>query len=227
MNNVNPLTGLYDKFYELSRRERGLLIVAGLVLILMGGYTGVVEPIERETQRLASADTAFDIEMARLDKQVADLQQALGIDPDADTKQQMANLEARIVEIDDILANQTLDLVPAHRMPTLLENVMADTGNVSLLSMYSIPPQALLASERESKNEQTQNSGLYQHGVRLELEGRYFDIQRYLQNIEGLPWRFYWKLFQYEVTDYPIAKVQIELYTLSTSQAFIGVADGK
>ena len=57
------------------------------------------------------------------------------------------------------------------------------------------------------------------------MEGRYFDIQAYLESIETLPWQFYWKKFSYRVIDYPMAEVEIELYTLSTSPAFMGVLD--
>ena len=64
---------------------------------------------------------------------------------------------------------------------------------------------------------------LYRHGVLLSLKGSYFDIQRYLTRIENLRWQFYWKRFNYVVTGYPDASVEVELYTLSTSKAFIGV----
>ena len=47
--------------------------------------------------------------------------------------------------------------------------------------------------------------------------------RRILAELEGLDWRFYWKSFNYNVNEYPLATVELEIYTLSTNRAFIGV----
>jgi MSHA biogenesis protein MshJ len=88
------------------------------------------------------------------------------------------------------------------------------------VELRSIPPTPMLSTEAKGSDAEL---NLFRHGIMLTLEGEYFDIQRYLQKIESLQWQFYWKKFDYTVSEYPMAKVQLELYTLSTNKAFIGV----
>ena len=92
--------------------------------------------------------------------------------------------------------------------------IAAETGNSGAAAKSSADVQATNAQNA---------SNLYRHGVAITIEGRYFDIQQFLQNVEQLGWRFYWKKFHYTVSDYPTASVELELYTLSTSKAFLGV----
>ncbi len=66
-----------------------------------------------------------------------------------------------------------------------------------------------------------QKVNLYKHGIRLQLEGGYFDVYQYLKALEALPRHFYWKQFDYQVKAYPGAVVEMEIYTLSTSKEFI------
>ena len=74
----------------------------------------------------------------------------------------------------------------------------------------------------EGKGESKQ-AGLYQHGVKLALQGGYFPIMQFLEKIEQSGWQFYWQGFEYQVSEYPTATLELEVYTLSTSEAFIGV----
>lgn len=216
----NRYEQLQSKFVALTQRERILTIVAVLALILMGGYVLFVEPSLVEWDKRKAEVQRQTSEVIRLDAQLAGLNLALQEDPDAPIKARLENLKRQISQADRSLALQTEDLVPAHQMPTLLENVFAQFDRLQLNEMRSIAPTAMLVLDEE--NSQT-DVNLYQHGVQLTLQGTYFDIQQYLQRVEGLPYQFYWKKFAYNVEEYPSAEVQIEIYTLSTSRAFIGV----
>jgi len=62
---------------------------------------------------------------------------------------------------------------------------------------------------------------LYRHGLRITMTGSFFNIQAYLTRIEQLPKKFYWEVFDYQMQDYPTAKVEMEIYTLSINKEFI------
>jgi MSHA biogenesis protein MshJ len=66
-------------------------------------------------------------------------------------------------------------------------------------------------------------SGPYLHPVELVVEGRYLDVVAYLRALEGLPWRFYWRVLQLETKTYPLNRVRIELSTVSLDKEWIGV----
>ena len=56
----------------------------------------------------------------------------------------------------------------------------------------------------------------------MTFEGKYFDVIRYLTQIEALPVKYYWRNLNYQVTQYPWANIELELYTLGESKDFIG-----
>lgn len=214
---------VHQRFLELTERERVLAFLAAVVLILFGGFTLFVEPVSDAIAKAEAKTARQQSEIRRYDTQIAVFEEELARDPNDSLKQQSARLLARVQEVDNQFANEIQDLVPAQQMPGLLETVLSGASDLTLLEMKSIPPLDVLADGTPQQESGQNEVGLYQHGVKLVLEGSYFDVQRYIASLENLSWRFYWKSFDYQVQQYPTAKVQIELYTLSTSKAFIGV----
>ncbi|MNG25347.1 hypothetical protein D3C84_1101860 [compost metagenome] len=106
-----------------------------------------------------------------------------------------------------------MDLIPAHEMPAVLEALLSRSANLHMLALTSLKPEPLMAGE--------QKANLFKHGIRLQLEGGYFDVYQYLKALEALPRHFYWKGFDYRVIEHPKAMVEMEIYTLSTSKEFI------
>ncbi|GAB2681252.1 type II secretion system protein GspM [Aliiglaciecola sp. 3_MG-2023] len=216
----NQYADILAKFSALTTRERALTIIAVVTLILIGGYVTLVEPVLDKWDREKMEIQRQKHEAAKLDGKIAVLQKTLQEDPDAAIKARLQSVKQRISEADDKLKAQTENLVPASHMPILLEQVFEQFEQLKLIAMHSIAPTPLLTLEEEQA---LTDVNLYQHGVQITLQGGYFEIQKYLQKVEALPYQFYWKKFEYKVEDYPDASVQIEIYTLSTSRAFIGV----
>lgn len=215
------LNQLNDTFFALTLRERTLILIAGLALILLGGFVTFIEPDFKQATKVNRDARAKQSVAREIEAQVGLLQNQLKADPNVPLRQRLEELRRRIVLLDENLASHTQDLVPAEKMPELLERVLSKSQKLNLVSLDSIAPIQVLKAEETQNTEG--NFNLYQHGVRLVLEGRYFEIQHYLEQLEQLPWRFYWKVFSYQVEEYPSASVELELYTLSTSSAFIGV----
>lgn len=87
--------------------------------------------------------------------------------------------------------------------------------------------EKILAESAKSQNSKKRGSessgvGLYKHAVKLAIEGEYFAVVDYLESLEALPWKIYWHALDYQVENYPKAKVVLEVYTLSTEKGFIG-----
>lgn len=206
------------KFLKISVREQILLLLCGLIAVVLLGYTFLISPILESTEKLDKSVNNISKDINGLSTQVAHLSVKLEEDPDAPVKARIQNLQEQIQSIGDQLLEQTDRLVPANKMAGMLENVLADSKGLKLIELQSIAPMPILMDDKEK-----QQTGLYRHGVALVFEGSYFDIQRYLEKLEALPWQFYWKKFDYLVSEYPTATVQLEIYTLSTNKAFIGI----
>lgn len=102
-------------------------------------------------------------------------------------------------------------------MARLLEGVLAGTKGLKLVSLESMAAEPIAGGA----DNQTQ-TGYYLHPVKIELTGSYFSILSYLNTLESLPVKYYWRSFNYTVEEYPTARLILEVYTLGTRQEFIG-----
>ena len=197
----------------LSQRERVLILLTGLVLLGAAGIYGWLEGADTRLQqdRMALSAAERDLEIMELEN--LGKQARLKQDPNQGVRDQLAQVEADLARIDGELKAQTVDLIPAHEMPLVLEALLSRSANLHMLALSSLEPTPLMAGE--------QKVNLYKHGIRLQLEGGYFDVYQYLKALEALPRHFYWKQFDYQVNAYPKAVVEMEIYTLSTSKEFI------
>ncbi|MGL4249506.1 MAG: type 4a pilus biogenesis protein PilO [Aeromonas sp.] len=197
----------------LSTRERVLILLTGLVLLgaagVYGWLDGAVTRLQQDRMALSAIERDLEImELENLGKQAR-----LKRDPNQGVREQLAQVEADLSRLDDELKSLTVDLIPAHEMPQILEALLSRSAKLHMLALSSLEPIPLMAGE--------QKVNLYKHGIRLQLEGSYFDVYQYIKALEALPRHFYWQQFDYQVKVYPGAVVAMEIYTLSTSKEFI------
>ncbi|WHF35785.1 MSHA biogenesis protein MshJ [Aeromonas salmonicida] len=202
-----------DKIAALSQRERVLILLTGLVLVCAGAIYGWLDgaALRLEQDRVALTTAQRDLEI--MDLENLGKQARLARDPDQNVREQLARVEGELGKLDAELKAQTVDLIPAHEMPEVLEALLSRSTNLHMLALTSLAPEPLMAGD--------QGINLFKHGIRLKLEGGYFDVYQYLKALEALPRHFYWKQFDYRVEAHPKAVVEMEIYTLSTSKEFI------
>ena len=208
---------LAQKFDVLSQRERGLIALAVLVLVAMSAYMPIVSLWKQQhstAQQVKALEQENKISMQQIDL----YQQRLAMDPNQDYRQRLNLLQQQNQEIDAQLNEQMVDMVPADYMPELLGNLLGQVQGIKLLKFTSVTPVPLLAVGEEKK------LNLYSHGIRMSLEGDYFSVLRFVEAVEAMPDKLYWKRLDYKVAEYPKGKIDIELYTLSINKDFISVA---
>ena len=64
---------------------------------------------------------------------------------------------------------------------------------------------------------------LYRHGMTVTFEGGYLAALRYLSALENASWKLFWDAVEVEVQEYPVTRVSITVFSLSTDEAWIGV----
>lgn len=208
---------LAQKFDSLSQRERGLIALAVLVLVAMSAYMPI-ESLWKQQHSMAQQVKALEQENKISMQQIDLYQQRLAMDPNQDYRQRLNLLQQQNQEIDAQLNEQMVDMVPADYMPELLGNLLGQVQGIKLLKFTSVTPVPLLAVGEEKK------LNLYSHGIRMSLEGDYFSVLRFVEAVEAMPDKLYWKRLDYKVAEYPKGKIDIELYTLSINKDFISVA---
>ncbi|GAA0373976.1 hypothetical protein GCM10009092_42760 [Bowmanella denitrificans] len=206
-----------ESFAARTLRERVGTLLAGLLLIGYGGWMMLVAPLFASIQQLETRHTHRIMEIDTVQAQISELK-AASSDPDAPLNNRIAALLQQQDVLNQRFLAQSSELIPASRMKEVLQQLLAQHNELKLVALYSLPPRSMLDAEMS-----TEDISLYQQSLVLVVEGRYFAIQAYLQHIQSLPWRFYWQEFDYKVTEYPLAQLHIQLYTLSTGKAFVGV----
>jgi len=209
------------KFIKVSLREQVLILFCGMAIVVLIMYTSLLEPLLESSKKLKLNGNSAEREITSLTGQVAKLTDKLNIKPNDPVLERISVLQRQIENIDIQLGAQIGSLIPADKMAGMLESILTGSKRLKLVELRSIPPIPLMLKQTEADVEQ--KVGLYRHGVTLIFEGSYFDIQQHLEKLESLPWQFYWKKFDYLVGDYPTASVELEIYTLSTNKAFIGI----
>ncbi|MCS0383995.1 type II secretion system protein M [Vibrio diabolicus] len=208
---------LEERFGEMSAREKLLIALCGLVVVIMLLFTLVLEPKlneiisnERQLSNLKQANQKIEIDTLRIQAQ-------LKKDPNAEIDRAISNLLAESQHLSMQLAEIIEHLITPSQMAELLENVLEQQSGIHLLSLQTLPSEPITEDKEAS-----QYSGYYVHPVRMELTGDYFSIANYLNKLESLPASYYWRSFSYKVEEYPKAKLVLEVYTLGSREEFIG-----
>lgn len=204
---------LAAKVDAMSLRERIFILMAGLALIWMPGYTFWLEPAYARIVAMRVQLSGAEKSRHELESQLSMVRSVAKTDPDAVLRGQLLHLRQRLHGVDEKMSLETVDLIAPERMPMVLQNLLASTPGVTLSKIYSMSSQPMLGDNDKIN--------LFQHGIHIELKGSFFALVNYLQKIEALPERFYWRSLDYRVGNYPDATVTLELYTLSTSKDFI------
>ncbi|HHX8285307.1 TPA: type II secretion system protein GspM [Vibrio diabolicus] len=208
---------LEERFGEMSAREKVLIALCGLVVVIVLLFTLVLEPKlneiisnERQLSNLKQANQKIEIDTLRIQAQ-------LKKDPNAEIDRSISNLLTESQHLSMQLAEIIEHLITPSQMAELLENVLEQQSGIHLLSLQTLPSEPITEDKEAS-----QYSGYYVHPVRMELTGDYFSIANYLNKLESLPASYYWRSFSYKVEEYPKAKLVLEVYTLGSREEFIG-----
>ncbi len=237
---MKELWGNYsEKYLALTMREQYLVLFIGIIVFVMVLFSYFIEDnlisIKQQNKNIVqlvstNRSTANSINM---------LEGALLKDPNVAIKQQIAQYEKKLLSVDADLLKLTSDLIdPIQMRHALLELLNLQKG-VKLISFEVMPVEPLLLSKEtvtdviEASEESSEvaavyldesvSLGLYRHSIKLKLKGRYFHLRDYLSQLENLSWTFFWQRFQYQLLEYPMSELEIEIYSLSTNPDFIGV----
>ncbi|TKB55999.1 type II secretion system protein GspM [Ferrimonas aestuarii] len=201
---------LQTKFSELSDRERLMIFVALPVVILLLFYTLVLEPRWLEIDNQKRKISSLQQQLPEYSAQVLELSDRLSLDVNEADNNAIDALNHEIEAKQQALGQRVMGLILPEQMPAVLAQMLVSTRHVELVSLVSNTPTAL-------------SEGLYQHGLTLQLRGKYFDLMKVLKAMEALPQQFYWHSVEYRVDAYPNALMTLEIYTLGTEKELIRV----
>lgn len=226
-----------EKFLTLTPREQYLIIATGFIAIVFGFYSLIVEPNLIASKKANKSITQLTISNKSMVGSIATYKAALKSDPNKPIEKKIAQYEKKLASIDKQLLTLTSELIDPVQMRYALLELLDLQKGVSLVSFELMGVEALSFDASKVENKKAESSTidtqstlqpeesltLYRHGVKVKLRGSYFHLRDYLSQLEALSWKFFWQNFEYNLQEYPESEVEIEMYSLSTKQEFIGV----
>ena len=218
---------LAAKFAALAVRERALVLVAVVLGTALVYDTLLLEPLaakkKRHTQQLAEArqgvKTAEDVLKA----------QEAAADPDAVKRSYRDALRKQLAEIDTNMQGLQKGLVAPERMAKLLEEILARSRGLQLVSLRTLPvrrfespgaPPAGGDAAKAAKSQAPERT-IFQHSFEVTLQGSYIDLHNYLARLEEMPWQMFWGRISVDTEQYPRLKVTLTVQTLSLNKAWL------
>jgi len=226
-----------DKFQNTTPREQYLIILTGLVAVIFISFSFFIDENLTQTKEIKEQSQRLVSENKSTRSSITIFEEALAKSPNDKLFKQISAYEKKLKQVDEQLLRLTSELINPIQMRFALIDMLKVQKGVSLISFELLGAKPImgkegeLASDDEAKEGDTEaenldvepNINLYQHGIRLKLTGKYFQLRDYLTQLEAMSWKFFWRDFQYKIKEYPLGELEIEMYSLSTNEEFIGV----
>ncbi len=205
---------------QRSLRERIYILLALIILLGVGWNQLFLEPSIAARGKNLTEMTRVNDEMVLLHAAEAVVVQQATIDPDQEVRQQIAQLDQAINDLDRKLEARLIDLVSPQRMPVLLQKLLKKQKALHLIKMENLPPEQMMTS---LDGEKATPLGIYIHALNMELEGSYLKLLTYLQALEQMEQRVFWDILTIETEGLPVARIRLQIHTLSLTEDWIGV----
>ncbi|ART83869.1 MSHA biogenesis protein MshJ [Oceanisphaera profunda] len=201
------LADLQTRFVTLTQRERWLVLGAtwallawlGLLFYEASAQARVIE-LEQEQAQLNNQLTQQQQMMAELSQGVAELKSK-------DNAPQIARLNRRLSQLNSNVDAKMQTLVEPEEMSALLLSILEQSNGLELIELGNELPTRL--------NSEQDHEALYQHNLRLVLNGSYLSLLDYVKQLEQLSGRIFWRGLEFELAEYPDATIRLEFFTIS------------
>lgn len=224
---------LLQRWLLLAPREQWLsygvaLTVVGMLYMLLVG-----DPLTLRVAKQTELNKSALLSLQEAQLGLADLQARLAADPNAPYRSALLTAHASAEQLLGEIDQDTAGLLPPEKMRAVLQELLRAQPKLRLLALQSFSEPLQLAQmpvqsaviEPNTAPPEPPPVVLYRHGLKISLQGGYFDLLAYLQAIQASGWRLHWDSLDYQVgADGPAqAKINLVLYTLSRDAGWIGV----
>ena len=208
-------------------RERALILLTALVLVLVLVWELGVAPLQQRHQSLENRIQTLSVSRDDLLAQQQTLNQQLATDPSRELRDQLNARQQRLDRLNRQIADTTGQLIAPKAMVALLRDILTAQESLELQALELQTPTPVFAPEGGEQSSQEQQASpeplLYAHDVELRIKGSYLDVLKYLERLEAMDERLGWIKLQYSAGDWPSGEAIIRVQTLSLDQAWLGV----
>lgn len=219
-----------DRWDELSKREKGLLLITAITVPVVLLYVLLIEQPLQSLQSTPKKIAAVEKELVHQQRLLDVLQGTEAKDPNVAARQELKQLRNKLKQANEDVRQVARNLVSPQQMLTLLRSVLENEQGAELLSARSLSVKTVQLGAAESgssqaadeKTPQSPSAVIYLHPFEVVLQGSYQGIYNYLLKVEQLEGVFFWDFLEYSVEEHPNAKVKIQIHTLSYEAGWLG-----
>jgi MSHA biogenesis protein MshJ len=187
---------------DMSLRERGMLFASACLVILVLAHVLLIEPMLRGQKALIDRTTRNHSQINAVRSQIQQIGQPA---QDVALHPELKALERRIEEANRAMGKRQRQFVAPERLPALLRELLGANREVQVVALKLLPGMPVQPAGGE----------LHRHGVELTVRGSYFDLLRYLEDLENLPSLLLWGKATLDAEHYPEVRLTVVVQTLS------------
>lgn len=212
------------RFDSFKVSERLLLLGAFLATVYLIWEFMLMQPLSRQVAIFEARERSAVQTIQSNEAELSVLSGLLARDPNAALNLELQGLRAQLQGVDQRLDHYAGALIGAKELPRVMHDMLQQAQPVHLLRVATLPKERVrtepsTTQEDDSKVQFNPDAlQLYRHGVRLEFESSFQSVFQLLKSLEQSDAQFYWDSFDYQVTNFPVAKVVLNVFTLSTDR---------
>lgn len=212
-----------SRWHALAPRERWLAYSVAVVLVGLVYMQLLANPWALQLDQQEKAYNQVEARNKQSTDALAKLAAALAADPNLPYNSALSLAVASHAHLLEQVNRHTRELVSPKQMRALLSDLLHAQPGLRLVSLENFSEAVQLPSS-VTEDAPANRVDLYRHGMRLKLEGNYFDLLHYLQTIKNTTWKLNWESLHYQVGEAGSGKAQIslQLYTLSRHAESLG-----
>lgn len=200
------LIGLRRLFMARKPRERWLLLFAGGALLAWLGLLVFEATVQARLLQLQADNVQLNRTLAERKKSSDELNGMIAKLSLPEYRQQIERLTQHLARLDSQVTDRLQSLVGPEQMAGLLLDVLAQENGLQLVQLQNRPAQAIATPA---------GTTLYRHGISLQLQGSYTQLLGYVRRLESLRGQLYWQELEFELEQYPDARIRLDFFTLS------------
>ena len=207
-----------EKFAQLQLREKYLFLGVALFLIcyLLGFF--LVNPMYKEYVKTSKSLLTTQQSIKNNRQQIEMFENALLQDYTGQLRLEIEEAKQQLSRVDQQLQVFSQGFIPPYKMANVLKKVLVNNNNVSLVSFKLEPVNSITIGE----GEQSVNV-FFEHSMVLTLQGDFFSLLKYVEQIQKVEEKLFIKDFEYNVVEHPYAQLTLIIATVSADEKFISI----
>ncbi|MEQ1529104.1 MAG: hypothetical protein ABL925_07295 [Methylococcales bacterium] len=210
------INNIQDRLQSLSPREKIIALITLLILLWSVWDHMLYQPAKQKLKQTLQSLESAQIELKTQQQTMQHLETNKPADPNISNQQKLATLKEEYAQLQEELRLGGKQFVPPQLMATVLQDLLNQHHDLTLLKLTTLPVTTLLDAKQ-------QDHPIYIHGLAITFSGSYLNTLTYLKSLEALPWHFKWDSMDLQVKNHPSTETTIRAYTLSFEESWLGI----